>query len=578
LPTTKFGEEAINMRQATQTAASAAQGGSDNVHTTGLLGKVRFPKGVAASLLGVTLFLIGDGLESVWITDFAHTELGYELGVSALLLTFYGVVVAVGSFLSMALADAIGPRRIMMAGLASFAVFDTLFITVGIPSGDFALLVAVYSCRGLGYPFFAMGFFAWLMKKSKPAEHGPVSGWFFFFYSLGLQILGSYAASFLLPRVGEIGALWAGLALAVAGGGIGLGFMRGPGVVLTAAQRRPMGLAVVRSLSIICRVPKIAVCSVIGAINLIGPLALSAFYVTYLTDEIGLGESGAVLVFTIVGIFAVVGNVVWGNIGNALGWTNVVRFGAGPLCAAAVLFFYYAPKLVGPNFAVIALGGVLLGFGVSAFIPLNALFLAHSRGETGSALAASGLARGLASFLGPALTAAILSAGGYTGVVWTVAGLYLSILVLGRFIRLPGNAKIAESPADAVAEAPAEAPAESPAAPVGAGSSVDAVAEPPAGLVGAGSPAEAVAEPPAAGSPAALALSEAPAVPMVAGSPVVSAPAGSPAPPPAVAEVPRRRPSPGRLRRRPSPSPRPSRPRPHRAPRANRNPSPSAHI
>jgi predicted MFS family arabinose efflux permease len=457
--------------------ASEPPAGSDNVYTSGLLGKVRFPKGVAASLLGVTLFLIGDGLESVWITDFAHTELGYELGVSALLLTFYGVVVAIGSFLSMALADAIGPRRIMLVGLVSFAVFDILFITVGIPSGNFALLVAVYSCRGLGYPFFAMGFFAWLMKKSKPAEHGPVSGWFFFAYSLGLQILGSYAASFLLPRVGEIGALWAGLGLAMAGGGIGLGFMRGPGVVLSASERRPMGLAVVRSLSIIYRVPKIAVCSVIGAINLIGPLALSAFYVTYLTDEIGLAESSAVLVFTIVGIFAVIGNVVWGNIGNALGWTNVVRFGAGPLCATAVIFFYYAPKLVGPNFAVIACGGVLLGFGISAFIPLNALFLAHSRGETGSALAASGLARGLASFLGPALTAAILSAGGYTGVVWTVAGLYLSILVLGRFIRLPGNAKITEAPAEPADAADAAATAKS-AEPASA-SKADAVGRAP---------------------------------------------------------------------------------------------------
>ncbi|MDR2253514.1 MAG: hypothetical protein LBD97_06615 [Bifidobacteriaceae bacterium] len=47
--------------------------------------------------------------------------------------------------------------------------------------------------------------------------------------------------------------------------------------------------------------------------------------------------------------------------------------------------------------------------------------------------------------MGPALTAAILGAGGHVGVVWTVVGLYLSILALGALIRLPGDAKIAEA-------------------------------------------------------------------------------------------------------------------------------------
>ncbi|MDR1431988.1 MAG: MFS transporter [Propionibacteriaceae bacterium] len=418
---------------------------SDNLYTTGLLGKLKFPKGITISLLGVTVFLIGDGIESVWITDFAHSTLGYELSVAALLLTCYGVVVAVGSFLSMALSDAIGPRNVMLIGLISFLVFDVLFITVGIPSGNLPLLLVIYSCRGLGYPFYAMGFFAWLMKKSRPEEQSPITGWFFFFFSLGIQILGSYVSSILLPSVGPIATLWSGLAMSVIGGAACLAFMRGPGVTLSREERNPIGMTIIKSLSIIYRRPKIGLSGLIGAINLVGPLALSSFYITYLITDIKLDQGSAVLVFTIFGIFAVLGNVIWGNIGNAVGWVNSVRFFAGPLCAAALLYFYYIPMLVGPNFWAIAFGGVIMGMGVSAFVPLNAVFVAHSGGEVGSALAVNGLARGAASFIGPALAAALLQIGGYAAVVWVVAGLYLSILVIGIFIKLPGNAKILES-------------------------------------------------------------------------------------------------------------------------------------
>lgn len=98
-----------------------------------ILNKVGFPTGISFGLLAVVVFVIGDGIEAVWITDYLHSGVGFTVAQASMVVTAYGVVVAVAAFLSGALCDAISPRRVMLIGLISFLIFDALFITVAIP-------------------------------------------------------------------------------------------------------------------------------------------------------------------------------------------------------------------------------------------------------------------------------------------------------------------------------------------------------------------------------------------------------------------------------------------------------------
>ena len=58
--------------------------------------------------------------------------------------------------------------------------------------------------RGFGYPMFAYGFLTWTMMVTPPARQSSVSGWFWFAFSLGMQLLGSYLSSLFLPAIGHI--------------------------------------------------------------------------------------------------------------------------------------------------------------------------------------------------------------------------------------------------------------------------------------------------------------------------------------------------------------------------------------
>lgn len=416
----------------------------------GIMNRIGFPGELTAGLIGVMVFLVGDGIESTWLTNYLHTTQGYSVGQAGLLLTFYGIVVAIGAFLSGALSSAIGPRRVMMLGAATFVVFDLLFILVGLSSHDFALLSIVYALRGLGYPLFAYGFLTWVMRRSTSAHQSSAAGWFWFAFSVGLQILGSYISSFFLPSAGAIGTLWVGFALAVIGALMALLFIRADDHEQGTTERKPVAASLVDGFSIIWRRPKVGLGGLVKVINLAGPSALLVFYVPYLVGVIHMDETHAILEFTFFGIFAVLGNLFWGYMGDLIGWRNSMQWFGTVLCGVAFLYLYFVPQIVGPNFWVICFGTLIIGAGVSAFVPLTPLMIAFAPSESGAALSIVNLGAGLAAFVGPAIAAILIGPIGYGGVMITIAALYAVAFIIMLFLRLPGNTRTAPAIAELV--------------------------------------------------------------------------------------------------------------------------------
>ena len=422
-----------------------------------------FPTDLAAGFLAVVVFVIGDGIEAVWITNYLSSDaVGFSVPQASTIITSYGVVVALAAFLSGALCDALGCRKVMLIGLISFLIFDALFIAVGLPSHNMHLLLLFYGLRGFGYPMFAYGFLTWTMMVTPPARQSSVSGWFWFAFSLGMQLLGSYLSSLFLGAIGHVATLWVGWALAAIGGTTGMLFLRRrPSSART--RGKSIGQSLGSAVSVLWRHPKVSIGGIVKIINLSGQYGMQAFYVVYLHKVFGMPEAQAILEFSVFGLVAIVGDVFWGVMGDRIGWRNTLQWAATPITAASLLYIYLIPIVAGPNFLLIALGTAGVGVGLSAHVPTTPLITAHAHGETGNALAILTLGAGLGAFVGPAVVALLLgdetTAGGYLWVALALAGLYVVSFLLCFALKLPGNARVLHTAPELSDDAAAPAPA-----------------------------------------------------------------------------------------------------------------------
>ncbi|MDB5261022.1 MAG: major facilitator superfamily 1, partial [Adhaeribacter sp.] len=136
-------------------------------------------------------------------------------------------------------------------------------------------------------------------------------------------------------------------------------------------------------------------------------------------------------------------NLIFGFVGDQMGWRNTVMWFGGVGCAVSTLLFFYTPQLVGNNFWVVLMAGVLWGALLAGYVPLSALVPSLVKKDKGAAMAILNLGAGLPVFLGPAIVGVFIGLVGDEGVVWILAGLYLLSAVLTKFITLPDNAKTA---------------------------------------------------------------------------------------------------------------------------------------
>src|SRR5215813_2564121 len=85
---------------------------------------------LAWGYVGLLLFMIGDGVESGFLSPYL-TSLGIPEPKVALIFTAYGVTAAVAAWLSGALSDLWGPRQVMWTGLVIWVVFEAAFLRFG---------------------------------------------------------------------------------------------------------------------------------------------------------------------------------------------------------------------------------------------------------------------------------------------------------------------------------------------------------------------------------------------------------------------------------------------------------------
>lgn len=391
----------------------------------GVLDRLGLPGPLALGFLGVLLFMIGDGIESNYLSPFLVDAQGFSESSAAITISLYGIFVAIGSWLAGTLSSVLGPRRVMLLGALNWVLFEALFLVVGIGMEMHAVAVVAYTLRGIGYPFFAYAFLVWIKLATPAHQRGSSVGWFWFVFGAGLPTLGSLVASWTIPLIGEVGTFWLATVMVAGGAAVAL---------LGVRERRFAGPSpesegwheLTKGLTILWRSPRVTAGAVVRLINTTPNFALFVVAPFYFVQQIGFTQSHYLQIVTIVYTANIGANLVFGIVGDRFGWQRTVTWFGCVLCAVGMLLLFYVPQVVGPNFAILTLCWAVFGIGLAGFVPLTALTPALVAPEDrGSALAVYTLAAGLSAFVGPALVALLGGAANMTLLVWVFVGMYL---------------------------------------------------------------------------------------------------------------------------------------------------------
>lgn len=401
------------------------------------LERIGMPPQLALGYLGVVIFMMGDGLEAAWLQDYLVNH-GMSHTQAAWIFTGYGLTVAIGSWFSGVLTEALGPIRTMLTGALLFVLGTVLFIPVLASGASFHLLLLTYPLRGFAYPMFAYSFLVVVAQVAPQKRLGAAVGWFWFCFTGGYFVLGAQYSDLALSvlNIEPIPLLWTGLIFISTGAAVAIySFVR-------TQRRHPEARhagrfdrgAMLKGLTIAFEKPKIGLGGIARIINTVSTYGFIAFMPSYMQQEIGYSQSEWLQIWGMLFFSNIVANLVMGVIGDRLGWRSTIMWGGGFLCMVAVLGFYYLPALTGGFWPAMSMS-VLLGVGLAGFVPLSALMPSLAPEHKGAALSVLNLGAGLSAFVGTGLVGLLLESVGIEGIIWVFAALYAVSIVLVYFMK-----------------------------------------------------------------------------------------------------------------------------------------------
>ena len=138
------------------------------------------------------------------------------------------------------------------------------------------------------------------------------------------------------------------------------------------------------------REPKTAVGCVVRIINTAPQFGFLVFLPIYFTTTVGFELAAWLRLLSAIFLSNIVWNLLFGVIGDRLGWRRTVALCGGVGSAITTLLLYYVPHLFGANYTLCIVAGALYGATLAGYVPLSALMpslVPHHRGAAMSMLA-----------------------------------------------------------------------------------------------------------------------------------------------------------------------------------------------
>lgn len=403
-----------------------------------LLDKIGIPSALVWGFVGLLFFMVGDGVESGYLAPYLAGLHFSDKAVGAV-FTLYGFTAALAGWFSGALSDVWGPRRVISIGLIIWIVFEALFLLLGIRSGNYTVILIAYGLRGFGYPLFAYGFLVWITVAAPKHRLASAMGWFWFAFTGGLPTLGSQVAKYAIPRIGAYNTLWISTGLVLLGGTVllvGVREKRGT-QRLVAAKEKPLK-ALLDTLELAYRNPRTLVACIVRMINTAPEFGFFIILPAFFQTTIGFSQSQYLNVLGSIFLSNIIWNLLFGLIGDRLGWRKTVAICGGFGCALSTLALYYVP-LATHHYLLSILVGMFYGATLAGYVPLSALAPMLAPEHRGEALSLLSLGASASMLLGPAIVTLFLGVVGVSGLMWIFAALYFVSGLMALTLRNSGD-------------------------------------------------------------------------------------------------------------------------------------------
>ncbi|WP_404288625.1 MFS transporter [Glutamicibacter arilaitensis] len=410
---------------------------------TGLLDRMGLPRPLLWGFIGLTLFMIGDGVETNILTPYLTGEHGFSIPMAGTLITIYGVAVAVAAFLSASLSDLWGPRKVMFIGAGIWVAFELLFLLVALNSSNVVLVFITYGLRGFGYPFFAYGFLVWISATANAKRLAVAIGWFYVAFSAGLPTLGALTATASLEIFGlnYYQTLWISLALVVLGAAVALlGVKEKTGRAALVDNPEQVWKTMSFGLRLLVSNRRALMVMLTRTINSVPTYGMAVFFPALFVDRFGWSVGQFLILTTVIYAVNIPFNLFFGALGDKLGWSKTVVWFGAVLCAVSMACLYLVPAWAVDNgiehaYLLTLLIGAVFGIGLAGFVPLSAIAISLAPEHPGAAMASYNLGIGAAVFAGPLLVALLYTTLGAAGMVYLFAALYLVAALMSHSLR-----------------------------------------------------------------------------------------------------------------------------------------------
>jgi len=396
--------------------------------------------------IAIAIFMSGDGFEMAFLSKHI-TDMGFSPAQSALVFTVYGLAAALAAWSSGVVAEIITPQKAMRIGFILWVVMHALFMLFGLGMKNYPLIILFYGIRGLAYPLFIYSFVMLVVQNVPKQQLSSAMGWFWAMYSIGIGCIGSYLPSFTIPLIGETGTLWFAIAWVLVGGLMAMLMLRHVGQASAKAHLPPKEKLkeLSRAVTILFTNRNIFLSCLIRIINTLSLFGFAVIMPMLFVGRLGFSMPEWLQIWAVFFFVTIFTNIMWGILGEKIGWMRQVRWFGCIGCAISSLAFYYLPVYFGHNFWMALVPAVMLGITVAAFVPMTAVFPVLEPNHKGAAISIYNLSAGLSNFAAPAIASIILPFFDIVGVVWAYTGLYLFAAVLTLIVKVeqPGHSTAA---------------------------------------------------------------------------------------------------------------------------------------
>ncbi|WP_313631071.1 MFS transporter [Enterococcus devriesei] len=397
-----------------------------------IIKKTGISKDLFWGYIGLIIFMLGATIETSWFSSYL-TDIGFQVKLTSILFSSYGVFVAFFSWISSFLVNRFSEKKVMMGSIL-ISFLSTAILVLGLSSNHALLIFLGYMLRGAVYPLFAYAFLVMITLQTPATNLGKGISWFWLCFNLGMTILGPVFATRLLEYFQVRSLFILGNLFVLIGGTCSLFCHGGQRIASTHSIINEMREGII----ILKRQPRLFLGLLVKAINNIGQFGFVIMMPIFLLQHsFSLVQwSSAWALCYIVNSFA---GIIFGGLGDKYGWQKIVTLFSGTITGFSCLLLTIVINYFPGNYLLLVFAFIVFAVGIAAFGPLSALIPSMVPDQKVIAISVLNLGSGLSNLCGPVLITLLFQQYGGNVTLIVFALLYFFASFLSIFLKESGQ-------------------------------------------------------------------------------------------------------------------------------------------